>query len=90
MNDLFEEYRLVISQKKIKDLVRYFRNSGLSTIVFHVQCNFVITTTSVKIGHGYKKFCAFHSLKEKGYVIFEVESEKTSMDVKVLYNLPYL
>jgi len=38
-----------------KDLVRYFRNSGLSTIVFHgsldqVQCNFVITTTSVKIG----------------------------------------
>jgi len=49
-----------------------------------------VITTSVKIGHGWKKFCAFHSLKEKGYVIFEVESEKTSMHVKVLYNLPYL
>jgi len=40
-----------------KDLVRYFRNNGLSTIVCHgplgeVQCNLVITATSVKIGRG--------------------------------------
>jgi len=53
-----------------------------------VQRNLVIITMSMKIGRGWKKFCAFHSLKEKSSVIFEVESEKTSMHVKVLYNLP--
>jgi len=70
----------------------YFCNSGLSTILRHgslgeVQRNLVITTTSVKIGRG-RKCCVFHSLKEKSSVIFEVESGKASMHVKVLYNLP--
>jgi len=73
--------------------MRYFHNNGLSTIVRRgslgeVQRNLVITATSVKIGRGWKNLCAFHSLKEKSSVIFKVESGKTSMHVKVLYNLP--
>jgi len=73
--------------------MRYFRNSGLSTIMCHgslgeVQRNLMITTTSMKIGRGRKKCCVCHSLKEKSFVIFKVESGKASMHVKVLYNLP--
>jgi len=67
--------------------VRYFHNSELSTIVLHgslgeVQSILVIITTFVKIGHGLKKFSALHSLKEKGFVIFKVESEKNKHPCK--------
>jgi len=64
--------------------VSYFENSGLSTIALHGP-------RSVKMGAGWKKFCALHELSADDHreVVFEGESEKTSINIKVLYPLNY-
>jgi len=50
---------------------------------------FLITPSSVKIGAGWKNFCALHHLLvEFSFdLLFEVETERPSAHVKVLYNL---
>jgi len=77
-----------------KNFVNYYRNSGLSSIVLHgplgeIQCKLLITPTSVKIGAGWKNFCALHHLSvEFSFdLFFEVKIERPSTHVKVLYNL---
>jgi len=77
-----------------KDFANYYRNSGLSSIVLHgplgeVQSKWLITPTSVKIGAGWKNFCALHHLSVEFYfdLFFEVETERPNTHVKVLYNL---
>ena len=55
----------------------------LFLLTFFFQCNLLITSTSVKIGCSWKKFCTLHSLREKDSVSLEVDSEKTYMKVTV-------
>jgi len=77
-----------------KDFANYYRNSGLSSLVLHgplgeIECRLIITTTSVKIGVGWKTFCSLHRLSVEFLfdLFFEVQSERPSSHVKVLYNL---
>jgi len=79
-----------------KDFASYFRRSGLSTVVLHgprdeVQCNLIIRPTFFKIGAGWKIFSAHHKISAEDHreVVFEVESEKTSIHVKVIYPLNF-
>jgi len=79
-----------------KDCENYYRHSDLSSIVLHgpvgeVECKLLITATSVKIGSGWKKFCALHDLNADNLeeIFFEVEFERPSRHVKVLYNLTF-
>ena len=76
-----------------KEFATYFEKSGLSYVVLHgprgeVECKLIIRLRSVKIGSGWKDFCAFHQLSVEDHpeLFFEVESERTSRDIKVLYH----
>ena len=77
------------------DLAKYFRDSGLSTVVLSgpkgsVPCKLLIRDKSVKIGSGWKRFCYVHGLNEKhkeDVLIFEIDGENKEMDVKVFYNM---
>ncbi|XP_027908851.1 uncharacterized protein LOC114168294 [Vigna unguiculata] len=77
-----------------KEFATYFQNSGLSSVVLHgprgkVECKLIIRRRSVKIGSGWKDFCALHQLSVQDHpeLFFEVESQRTSRDIKVLYPL---
>jgi len=50
-----------------KEFASYFQNSGLSSVVLHgprcqVECKLIIRCRSVKLGVGWKNFCALHEL----------------------------
>jgi len=75
-----------------KEFATYFEKSGLSSVVLHrprgeVECKLIIRPRFVKIGFGWKDFCALHQLSVEDHpeLFFEVESERTSKDIKVLY-----
>ena len=77
-----------------KEFASYFENSGLSSVVLHeprdeVECKLIIRPRSVKIGSGWKDFCALHQLSAEDHpeLFFEVKSEKTSRNIKILYPL---
>ena len=79
-----------------KDYASYYHHSELSSIVLHglvgeVECKLLITTTSVKIGSGWKKFCVLHDLSADNLeeIFFEVENERPSNNIKVLYDFIY-
>ena len=60
--------------------------------VGEVECKLLITATSVEIGSGWKKFCTLHDSNADNLeeIFFEVENERFSCDVKVLYNLNFV
>jgi len=75
-----------------KEFATYFEKSGLSSIVLHGprgedECKLIIRPRFVKIGSGWKDFCALHQLfvEDHPELFFEVESQRTSRDIKVLY-----
>ena len=75
-----------------KEFATYFEKSGLSSVVLHgpkgeVECKLIIRPRYVKIGSGWKDFRALHQLfvEDHPKLFFEVESERTSRDIKVLY-----
>ena len=77
-----------------KEFASYFQNSGLSSVVLHgprgeVECKLIIRCRSVKLGAGWKNFCALHelSVEDHNELFFEVESEKPSIHIKVHYPL---
>ena len=77
-----------------KEFASYFKNSGLRSVVLHrprgeVECKLIIRRNSVKIGTGWKKSCNLQQLSAEDHceLFFEVEGDRTSIHIKVLYPL---